>query len=59
VVQYSGHEGAIMPIGKHLAGLVKVHGSIAKSLVDHGPTTRLPLRIDADSISLPLSQLKL
>jgi hypothetical protein len=44
---------------KHLAGLVKFHDSIAKSLVDHGPTTRRPLRMDADSVALPLSQLKL
>jgi hypothetical protein len=36
-----------------------VYDSIAKSLVDHGPTTRRPLRVGADSVALPLSQLKL
>jgi hypothetical protein len=36
-----------------------VYDSIAKSLVDHGPTTRRPLRMDADSVALPLSLLKL
>jgi hypothetical protein len=36
-----------------------VYDSIAKSLVDRGPTTRWPLRMDANSVALPLSQLKL
>ena len=36
-----------------------VYDSIAKSLVDHGPTTRRRLRMDADSVALPLSLLKL
>jgi hypothetical protein len=36
-----------------------VYDSIAKSLVDRGPTTRRPLRMDADSVALPLSLLKL
>lgn len=36
-----------------------VYDSLAKSLVDHGPTTRRLLRMVADSVALPLSQLKL
>ena len=55
----AGVRGGSPDSWKNLAGLVKVHDSIAKSLVDPGPTTRRPLRIDADSISRPLSQLKL
>jgi hypothetical protein len=51
----AGVRGGSPDSWKNLAGLVKVHDSIAKSFVDHGPTTRRPLRIDADSISLPLS----
>jgi hypothetical protein len=55
----AGVRGGSPDSWKNLAGLVKVHDSIAKSLVDPGPTTRRPLRIDADSISRPLSQLNL
>jgi hypothetical protein len=36
-----------------------VYDSIAKSLADRGPTTRRPLRMDANSVALPLSLLKL
>jgi hypothetical protein len=37
----------------------EVYDFLAKSLVDHGPTTKRRLRMDADSVALPLSLLKL
>jgi hypothetical protein len=36
-----------------------VYDSIAKSLIGRGPTTRWPFWMDAVSVALPLSQLKL